>query len=396
MIEYSYLFPFVMNLTKYFLLAGIPFIIFYVWLSERYSKNKIQSRNAKKNDFMREILHSIQATIVFAIVVLLVLKTPLRDYTQFYQNSSDFHTWWIPVSVLLALIVHDTYFYWMHKMVHHPTLFKRVHLVHHKSVNPSPWASFSFHFFEALFEAMVAPIILLLIPMNITSLIIFGFVSFAFNVYGHLGYEIAPKWFRHSFLFQLMVTSTHHNIHHSKFKGNYGLYFRFWDRIMDTEHPDYVKEYDIIQERRFGSSIPSAQFWKSIVAVVAVFSLAFLTKSTTSSSNEIEGNWKFRDNGAVVQIYEENGLYFGKLIEAGNEEDRQRLKEHGEIILMRNFEIDGPNSYCCGTLFAPKMNKTLSASLILEGSNKLRIDAEYGIFTGSRILDRIEKHTHKE
>nr|MBX2843685.1 sterol desaturase family protein [Flammeovirgaceae bacterium] len=142
------------------------------------------------------------------------------------------------------------------------TLFRRVHLVHHKSINPSPWASFSFHFYESIFEAMVAPIILLLIPMNITALIIFGFVSFIFNVYGHLGYEIAPNWFRHSFLFQLMVTSTHHNIHHSKFKGNYGLYFRVWDRIMGTEHPDYVKEYDIIQERRFGSSIPSRKHKK--------------------------------------------------------------------------------------------------------------------------------------
>jgi len=42
-------------------------------------------------------------------------------------------------------------------------------------------------------------------------------------------------------------------MHHSKFKGNYGLYFRIWDRLMKTEHPDYVKDYDRIQERRFGT-----------------------------------------------------------------------------------------------------------------------------------------------
>ena len=41
--------------------------------------------------------------------------------------------------------------------------------------------------------------------------------------------------------------------------------------------------------------------------------------SATSSSSDIEGKWKFRDKGAFVLIYEENGLYFGKLIEAGNE-----------------------------------------------------------------------------
>lgn len=76
--------------------------------------------------------------------------------------------------------------------------------------------------------------------------------GFLINVYGHLGYEIAPKWFRYSVLFQILNTSTHHNLHHSKFKGNYGLYSRFWDRVMKTENPDYVKYYDQIQEKRFG------------------------------------------------------------------------------------------------------------------------------------------------
>lgn len=389
MTEYSYLFPLVLNIAKYFVLAGIPFLIFYIVFPNTFTKNKIQPRNAKRKDFIREILHSMQATFVFVGLVLLILKTPLRDYTQFYMSSTDYSMWWIPVSVLLALIIHDTYFYWMHKTVHHPTLFKRVHLVHHKSVNPSPWASFSFHFFESLLEAMVAPIILLFIPMNIAALIIFGFVSFAFNVYGHLGYEIAPKWFRHSFLFQLMVTSTHHNIHHAKFKGNYGLYFRIWDRIMETEHPDYVKEYDEIQERRFGRDMQSPKSLSSSVIVVAFFLLGFVTMSATSSQSEIEGKWKFRDNGAVVLIYEENGLYYGKLIEAGNEEDNQKLNETGEVIIIRGFEKESQNTYCCGTVFAPKHNKTLQATMTLENSNKLKIDAKYGIFKGSRILDKV-------
>ncbi len=389
MSEYNYLLPFVLNITKYFVLAGVPFLIFYIVFPNAFTKNKIQSRNAKKKDFIREILQSTQATVVFLGIVLLVLKTPLRDYTQFYVSSADYPMWWLPVSVLLALIIHDTYFYWMHKTVHHPRLFKRVHLVHHKSINPSPWASFSFHFFESVFEAMIAPIILLLIPMNITALIIFGFVSFAFNVYGHLGYEIAPKWFRQSFLFQVMVTSTHHNIHHAKFKGNYGLYFRAWDRIMGTEHPDYVREYDKIQERRFG---PNIQFPKSLNSggkVVAFFLLSFFTMSTISSQNEIEGRWKFRDNGAVVLIYKESGLYYGRLVEAGNEQDNQQLNESGEIIILRGFEKEGQNTYCCGTVFAPKKNKTLHATMTLENSNKLKIDAKYGILTGSRILDKV-------
>ena len=80
----------------------------------------------------------------------------------------------------------------------------------------------------------------------------FALVSFSIIVYGHLGYEVASKWLRFSFLFEILNTSVHHNLHHEKFKGNYGLYFRVWDRIMKTEHPDYVQRYDAIQKRRFG------------------------------------------------------------------------------------------------------------------------------------------------
>ncbi|HBV16397.1 MAG TPA: hypothetical protein DEB71_13780 [Chryseobacterium carnipullorum] len=76
-------------------------------------------------------------------------------------------------------------------------------------------------------------------------------LSFIINVYGHLGYEIAPKWFRTSFLFGILNTSVYHNLHHSKFKGNYGLYFRFRDKIIRTENSNYIKLYDEIQNSRF-------------------------------------------------------------------------------------------------------------------------------------------------
>lgn len=89
--------------------------------------------------------------------------------------------------------------------------------------------------------------------MHRLAIEMFVLSSFTINVYGHLGYEVAPKWFRNSILFEVLNTSVHHNLHHHKFKGNYGLYFRVWDRLLKTEYPDYVKEYDRIQQNRFGA-----------------------------------------------------------------------------------------------------------------------------------------------
>jgi lathosterol oxidase len=92
--------------------------------------------------------------------------------------------------------------------------------------------------------------IVFLIPVHSIMIEMFVLTAFMINVYGHLGYEVVPTWFRRTWLFEIFNTSVHHNLHHSKFKGNYGLYFRVWDRMLGTEHPDYVKEFDRVQAQR--------------------------------------------------------------------------------------------------------------------------------------------------
>jgi lathosterol oxidase len=238
------------SLIRYFILAGIPFLLFYKFFLHKYVAAKIQNKTAASTDFKREVWQSIQSTLVIAVVAVIFTKTPLNEYTTIYKNLDTFPLWWIPVSVVLALTIHDTYFYWMHRALHSKKLYRHVHKVHHLSLNPSPWAAYSFHFTEAFAEALILPIIIFVLPIHPLAILLFAFSSFFINVYGHLGFEIAPLWFRNSWLFQLLNTSVHHNLHHAQFNGNYGLYFRVWDRLMGTENPDYVAAYDHIQKRR--------------------------------------------------------------------------------------------------------------------------------------------------
>jgi len=241
-----------MSLVRYFVLAGIPFILFYRLLPSKFRRFKIQPRSASAKDFRREILYSILSVSIFTLYAFVILFTPLRQYTKVYNQVSDYSAIYIFISLVLSLIIHDTYFYWMHRLLHQRRLFTAVHLVHHKSNNPSPWTSYSFHLFEGFTEGFILLILVFILPMHPITIILFTVTGFIINVYGHLGYEILPKSFRHSWLFNVLNTSVHHNLHHSKFKGNYGLYFRIWDRLMGTEHPDYVKEYDKLQKQRFG------------------------------------------------------------------------------------------------------------------------------------------------
>ncbi len=239
---------------RYFLFTGLFFGVFYTFFKTKFEASKIQDKKATKKDFYREIFQSLQSNLVLTFFALLVFFTPLRDYTLVYTSAFTYPLIWIPVSLLLCLVVHDSYFYWMHRILHDKRIFRFTHLVHHKSINPSPFTSYSFHFLEAITEGLVIFIIVFLIPIHPITLIAFGLISFIMNIYGHLGYEIMPKSFRNSYLFEIINSSVYHNLHHKKFNGNYSLYFRFWDKLMHTENPDYELEYDRIQEKRFNNN----------------------------------------------------------------------------------------------------------------------------------------------
>lgn len=261
---------FLISALRYFVIAGVFFAVFYWLFKGRFGRNKIQPKEASRKDFAREILHSMSSMLVMTVIAVLILFTPFRQYTLVYGALTASDAWYLPLSVALSLVIHDTYFYWMHRALHHPALFRATHLLHHKSTNPSPWASYSFHFFEAITEGAVLVLLVMVMPMHPAAIGLFVVLGLVINVYGHLGYEITPRWLRHTFLFGIVNTSVYHNLHHRKFKGNYGLYFRVWDRLMGTEHPDYVAEYDRLQERRFGAAKTPGTSGKAAIKTVTV------------------------------------------------------------------------------------------------------------------------------
>jgi sterol desaturase/sphingolipid hydroxylase (fatty acid hydroxylase superfamily) len=85
--------------------------------------------------------------------------------------------------------------------------------------------------------------------MYIPAIAILQIWGFLDNVKSHLGYEFFPSWWNKS-IGKLLTSSTHHNMHHSKFNGNYGVHFRIWDKLLGTEFKEYESEYDKIQERK--------------------------------------------------------------------------------------------------------------------------------------------------
>lgn len=233
-----------MDLVRYFLFAGTPYLIFYVIFRTRFFKMKIQQKHPKMKDVRREVFYSISSVMVFSAISLFSLALIRNGHTQIYGDLSDYGIAYFVFSIPLLIILHDTWFYWTHRAMHWKPVFKYVHLIHHKSTDPTPWAAFSFHPLEAIVQVIYFPIILVLIPAHPAAILTMVLYQFALNVGGHLGFEVFPKGFTKSKWTFWHNTSTHHNMHYKYFDCNYSLYFNVWDRLMGTNHAKYDEAFE--------------------------------------------------------------------------------------------------------------------------------------------------------
>jgi lathosterol oxidase len=234
---------------RYFALCAVSFLLFYVWKRRAWLARKIQHRFPAGSDYRRELGYSALTALIFGAAAWLCLGTPLRAYTRFYTDVNEYGRLYLALSIPLAVVIHDAYFYWIHRLMHHPRLYPLAHRLHHKSVNPSPWAAYAFHPAEAVLEAGILPLLLFVMPLHPLSLLGFISVMLWFNVYGHLGYELFPAGvYRHP-VGRWLNSAIYHNQHHERFHGNYGLYFAFWDRVMGTLRADSAAKVDAVHER---------------------------------------------------------------------------------------------------------------------------------------------------
>lgn len=235
---------FLVILLRYVVLASIAFVIFYVLVKRQTLLKKIQPAFPSGKDYLREIFYSLLTAVIFAAIGFIVFATPVSSYTKTYWDIEKYGLPYFVFSIFLMILVHDTYFYWTHRLMHARSIYRVVHRVHHLSTNPSPWAAMAFHPLESVIEGSVIVVIAFLFPVHPLAIGIFLLFMMIYNVYGHLGYELYPKGFAKSSIGKWINTSVSHNQHHQTFRGNYGLYFLWWDRWMGTIDPAYEQMFE--------------------------------------------------------------------------------------------------------------------------------------------------------
>lgn len=234
---------------RYTLFAGIAWLLGYVIFKRQWFHRKIIARFPASKDVRREILYSAMSVVIFSIVGALTVYAIRQGWTQMYRKVGAHGHVWFWTSILCAILLHDTWFYWTHRAMHHPRLFRLFHRTHHLSHNPTPWAAYAFDPLEAVVQALIFPLAILIIPMHHYAFGLFMLWQILFNILGHTGYELHPRWYMKTPLRYLLNTPTNHIMHHETLRGNYGLYFNVWDRLMGTNHARYEERFNEVTSR---------------------------------------------------------------------------------------------------------------------------------------------------
>ncbi len=206
---------------------------FFAWLTER----RLPGRHlALKPQIRREIRWSLASAAIYGVPAgVIAWGWQERGWTRIYADWGGWPLWYAPLSVLLYLLAHDAWFYWTHRWMHRPRPFRVAHAVHHASRPPTAWAAMSFHPWEAITGAVVIPALVFLIPIHVAMLGVVLAIMTVMGVTNHMGWEIVPRRLVNSALGGWVITASHHQRHHEEYRCNYGLYFRFWDRLCGTD-----------------------------------------------------------------------------------------------------------------------------------------------------------------
>ncbi|OYW13762.1 MAG: sterol desaturase, partial [Sphingomonadales bacterium 12-62-5] len=120
----------------------------FAWLTRQRGVQAGPADPAKRQrQISAEIRWSLISAVIYAIPAGLAIEA-WRGWglTQIMVSvDGPLQAAWVPASILTYLFLHDSWFYWTHRWMHRPSLFKAAHAVHHASRPPTAWAAMSFH-----------------------------------------------------------------------------------------------------------------------------------------------------------------------------------------------------------------------------------------------------------
>jgi sterol desaturase/sphingolipid hydroxylase (fatty acid hydroxylase superfamily) len=211
-------------LLLYFSFAGTAWILSRSILPRIGIGRAVDMRALRKGQISREIRLSLVSIAMFGLLTVLQAIALRLGWIRLNWEASRAT---IAVEVVALFLWNEVHFYLCHLLLHRRWLYRHVHRWHHESVVPTPFATYGFHWIEALMLGSVLLLATLAHDFHPMSLAALPLLSLFFNTIGHWNYDI--------FSGAVRSASVEHGRHHRMVGGNYGFYLPWMDILFRTQ-----------------------------------------------------------------------------------------------------------------------------------------------------------------
>lgn len=197
-------------------------------------------RDQVKDNMFWSLTSGVAAWTLFEVLYFWGVANAVIPTFAFRGNEVWFVLW-----LLLFPVFSSMHFYFVHRLLHWPPLYARVHALHHRSINVGPWSGLSMHPVESVIYAS-AVLIHFMIPSHPVIFLVHIYIKMIGPAFSHAGFEGVLA--RDSRLVD--AGDFHHQLHHRFFECNYGTAESPWDRWFGSFHDGSDEATQRIKERR--------------------------------------------------------------------------------------------------------------------------------------------------
>lgn len=208
-----------------FLLTFFYFLFLYFALGNLFSKacdflvnhkrlNRIIQESPTSKQIHSEMSYSLGAMAIFGLIGVILIGLVRHHFFVLLPDTLTN----ILIGVIILTLWNEVYFFIIHRIMHIPFMMRRFHRIHHRSVIPTVYSVYSFHWLEAFLLGSVPLTLAAFIPFPAMTLVAYPLVSILLNFAGHCNHRFGNgqgnRWF---------TFGTVHNSHHAKGAKKYGF-----------------------------------------------------------------------------------------------------------------------------------------------------------------------------
>lgn len=234
--------------SLFILCNAVMYVIYKTRVFEKYKTFKEKWPWDEDYNKWRELLKEtgimlfINQGIILPLVMLpQYLKNECPNNLS-YEELPELST--IIFHIIVFLFIEDFSFYWLHRMLHHKSLYKLIHKTHHRYrlvVGICSEYCHPLEYFLANILPTTAGPLILGQRSHLITYFAWACIRIAETTDGHSGYEFPWSPFR---LLAFSAGQEYHNFHHLTFDGNYGSFLTVWDRLFKTTNKEFLKFID--------------------------------------------------------------------------------------------------------------------------------------------------------